>query len=85
MHIFVYRFVYPSHAWDTRGTHVVCSWSVQQMGCFENHFNRHTEPVLTADKNYRIVREEDSASLKSSLIIGLVLVIMLMLISGWNI
>ena len=33
----------------------------------------HTEPVLTADKNYRIVREEDSASRKSSLMIGLVL------------
>ena len=35
-------------------------------------------------KNYRIVREEDSASLKSSLMIGLVLVIMFLLISGWN-
>ena len=30
----------------------------------------HTEPVLTADKNYRIVRDEDPASLKSSLMIG---------------
>ena len=36
----------------------------------------HTEPVLTADKNYRIVREEDSVSRKSSLMIGLVLVFM---------
>ena len=44
----------------------------------------HTEPVLVADKNYRIVREEDSASLKSSLMIGLVLVFMFLLISGWN-
>ena len=44
----------------------------------------HTEPVLTADKSYRIVREDDSASLKSSLMIGLVLVIMFLLISGWN-
>ena len=35
-------------------------------------------------KNYRIVREEDSVSLKSSLMIGLVLVIMFLLISGWN-
>ena len=26
-----------------------------------------TEPVLTADKNYRIVREKDSAILKSIL------------------
>ena len=29
----------------------------------------HTEPVLTAYNNYRIVREEDSVSLKSSLTI----------------
>ena len=29
----------------------------------------HTEPVLTADKNYRIVREEDSVSRKSNLMI----------------
>ena len=44
----------------------------------------HTEPFLTADKNYRIVREEDSAILKSRLVIGLVLVLMFLLISGWN-
>ena len=46
----------------------------------------HTEPALTADKGpfYRIVREEDSASRKSSLMIGLVLGIMFLLISGWN-
>jgi len=50
----------------------------------ESHFKSHAESVLTADKNYRIVREEDSASLKSSLVIGLVLVIMFLLISGWN-
>ena len=53
-------------------------------GVFESHFKSHTEPVLTADKNYRIVRDEDSASLKSSLMIGLVLVIMFLLTSGWN-
>ena len=29
----------------------------------------HTAPALTADKNYRIVREEDSVSRKSSLMI----------------
>ena len=29
----------------------------------------HTEPVLTAEENYRIVREEDSESRKSSLMI----------------
>ena len=44
----------------------------------------HIESVLTAYKNYRIVREEDSAILKSRLMIGLVLVIMFLLISGWN-
>ena len=41
-------------------------------------------PVLAANVNYRIVRDEDSASLKSSLMIGLVLVTMFLLISGWN-
>ena len=29
----------------------------------------HTKPVLTTHKNYRIVREEDSVSRKSSLMI----------------
>ena len=33
---------------------------------------------------YRILKDEDSASLKSHLMIGLVLVIMFLLISGWN-
>ena len=41
-------------------------------------------PVLTAGKNRRIAREEDSAILKSSPMIGLVLVFMFLLISGWN-
>ena len=50
----------------------------------ESHFKSHAESVITADKNYRIVREDNSASLKSSLIIGLVLIIMFLLISGWN-
>ena len=53
-------------------------------GVFESHFKRHIEPVLTADKNYRIVREKNSVCLKSSLMIGLVLVFMFLLISGWN-
>ena len=45
----------------------------------------HIESVLTAYRNlHRIVREEDSAILKSRLMIGLVLVIMFLLISGWN-
>ena len=44
----------------------------------------HTEPVLTADKNYRIVREEDSLNIKSSLMIGLVLAILFLLMSGWS-
>ena len=37
---------------------------------YESFKLAHTKPVLVADKNYRIVREEDSASLKSSLMIG---------------
>ena len=49
------------------------------MGVFESHFKSHREPVLTADKNYRILKDEDSASLKSHLMIGLVLVIMFLL------
>ena len=44
----------------------------------------HTEPVLTAYYNYRIVREDDSVILKSRLMIVLVLVFMFLLISGWN-
>ena len=51
---------------------------------YESFKLAHTEPVLVADKNYRIVRDEDSASRKSSLTIGLVLVIMFLVISGWN-
>jgi hypothetical protein len=51
---------------------------------YESFKLAHTEPVLTAYKNYRITRDEDSASRKSSLMIGLVLVIMFLLISGWN-
>ena len=53
-------------------------------GVFESHFKSHTEPVLTADKNYRIVREGVSVSRKSNLMIGLVLVFMFLLISGCN-
>ena len=49
----------------------------------ESHSKIHTEPVLSADKN-RIVSEEDSMSRKSSLMIGLVLVFMFLLVSGWN-
>ena len=44
----------------------------------------HTEPVLVADKNYRIVREDDSQAKYGNLVIGLVLVFMFLLISGWN-
>ena len=51
---------------------------------YESFKLAHTEPVLLADKNYRIAREEDSVSRKSSLMIGLVLVIMFLIISGWN-
>ena len=44
----------------------------------------HTEPVLVADKNYRIAREDDSQAKYRNLVIGLVLVFMFLLISGWN-
>ena len=44
----------------------------------------HTEPVLTADKNYRIVREEDSQAKYGRLMMYFGLVVMFMLISGWN-
>ena len=36
---------------------------------YESFKLAHTKPVLVADKNYRIVREEDSVSRKSSLMI----------------
>ena len=45
-------------------------------GVFESHFKSHTESVLIADKNYRIAREEDSTILKSILMIGFRLVVM---------
>ena len=45
-------------------------------GVFESDFKSRTEPVPTADKNYRIVRDEDSVSRKSSLMISFVIVIM---------
>ena len=51
---------------------------------YESVKSARTEPVLVGDKNYRIVRDEDSASRKSSLMIGLALVIMFLVISGWN-
>ena len=51
---------------------------------YESFKLAHTEPVLVADKNYRIVRDEDSVSRKPSLMVGLVLAIMFLLISGWN-
>ena len=51
---------------------------------YESVKSARTEPVLVGDKNYRIARDEDSASRKSSLTIGLVLVIMFLVISGWN-
>ena len=44
----------------------------------------HTEPVLVADKNYRIVREGVSQAKYGNLVIGLVLVFMFLLIYGWN-
>ena len=53
-------------------------------GVFESHFKSHTKPVITADQNlYRIAREEDSVSLKSSLMIGLMLVFVFLGVSDF--
>lgn len=51
---------------------------------FGSHFKSHTEPVLTADKNYRIVREDDSQAKYGRLMMYFGLVVMFMLISGWD-
>ena len=50
----------------------------------ESHFKSHAESVITADKNYRIVREGVSQPKYGNLMIVLVLAIMFLLISGWN-
>ena len=44
----------------------------------------HTQPVLVAYKNYRIVREDDSQAKYGRLMMYLGLVVMFMLISGWS-
>ena len=44
----------------------------------------NTEPVLVADKNYRIVREDDSQAKYGRLMMYFGLVVMFMLISGWD-
>ena len=44
----------------------------------------HTQPVLVADKNYRIVREDDSQAKYGRLMMYFCLVVMFMLISGWS-
>ena len=66
----------PDHWGYSRSMFLECAAD----GVFESHFKSHTEPVLIADKNYRKVGEEDSASLKSSLMIGFVLVLVFLLI-----
>ena len=44
----------------------------------------HTQPVLVADKSYRIVREDDSQAKYGRLMMYFGLVVMFMLISGWS-
>jgi hypothetical protein len=51
---------------------------------YESFKLAHTEPVLVADKNYRIVREEDSQAKYGRLMMYFGLVVMFMLISGWD-
>ena len=53
-------------------------------GVFESHFKSHTEPVLTANVNYRIVREGVSQAKYRSLMIYFGLVVMFIVLSGWN-
>ena len=51
---------------------------------YESFKLAHTEPVLVADKNYRIVRENDSQAKYGRLMMYFGLVVMFMLISGWD-
>jgi|TARA_Y100000114_G_C11742458_1_gene319723 hypothetical protein len=51
---------------------------------YESFKLAHTEPVLVADKNYRIVREDDSQAKYGRLMMYFGLVVMFMLISGWD-
>lgn len=51
---------------------------------FGSHFKSHTEPVLTANVNYRIVREGVSQAKYRSLMIYFGLVVMFIVLSGWN-
>ena len=44
----------------------------------------HTEPVLTADKENRIAREKGSQAKYGRLMMYFGLVVMFMLISGWD-
>ena len=51
---------------------------------FESHFKPDTEHLLVGDKNYRIVKEQDSQAKYGRLMMYFGLVVMFMLISGWN-
>ena len=51
---------------------------------YESFKLAHTEPVLVADRNYRIVREDDSQAKYGRLMMYFGLVVMFMLISGWD-
>ena len=51
---------------------------------YESFKLAHTKPVLVADKNYRIVREDDSQAKYGRLMMYFGLVVMFMLISGWD-
>ena len=51
---------------------------------YESFKLAHTEPVPLADKNYRIVREGVSQAKSVRLMMYFGLVVMFMLISGWD-
>ena len=50
------------HAWDSGGMHVVCSWSVQQMGCLANRLcdacKKFDSQVIISDAVAKRLSEE---------------------------
>ena len=51
---------------------------------YESVKSARTEPVLVGDKNYRIVREDDSQAKYGRLMMYFGIVVMFILISGWD-
>ena len=51
---------------------------------YESVKSAYTEPVLVADKSNRIIKEHHSKSYKTKLMLGLMIVLMFVVLSGWN-